>query len=173
MDELLDVVNEQDEVIGQMMRSEVYRRGLKNFRAVNAFLQNEEGQLWIPRRTKYKRLFPLGLDASMGGHVAAGETYEQALWRELEEELSIQPHSMPYTELGFLTPHEHGVSAFAKIYLFRMNDAPSYNPDDYIEFYWLTPQELIDRVAAGDVSKSDLPKMVSYFFLTSDDKKES
>ena len=50
-DELLDLVNEQDQVIGCRERGEIYKEGLTNFRVVNAFLVNDAGQLWIPRRT--------------------------------------------------------------------------------------------------------------------------
>ena len=58
-DELLDLVDEQDRIIGSGLRSEIYREGLSNFRVVNAFLINDAGQLWIPRRTANKRIFPL------------------------------------------------------------------------------------------------------------------
>ena len=84
MDELLDLVDQQDKIIGQKLRSEIYDKKLTNFRVVNAFIQNDDGDLWIPRRSKDKRVFPLCLDASMGGHVAAGETYEEAFNRELK-----------------------------------------------------------------------------------------
>ena len=36
-EEILDLVNEHDEVIGQLSRAEVYRRRLANFRVVNTF----------------------------------------------------------------------------------------------------------------------------------------
>lgn len=65
-------------------------KGLSNFRVVNAFLVNPEGKLWIPKRTSDKRIFPDCLDVSMGGHVESGESYEQALERELAEELNIR-----------------------------------------------------------------------------------
>ena len=61
MDEYLDLVNIQDEIIGKKSRSIVYAEGLSNFRVVNAFLVNTQGQLWIPRRSLNKRLFPGGL----------------------------------------------------------------------------------------------------------------
>ena len=38
VDELLDIVNEHDHVIGQKYRSEIYNQGLSNFRVINAFL---------------------------------------------------------------------------------------------------------------------------------------
>src|SRR3990172_12943973 len=116
-DELLDIVNERDEVIGQMLRSQVYAQKLHNFRAVNAFIQNDEGKLWIPRRTQHKRLFPLALDASMGGHVGSGESYFEAFKREIFEELRIEITADNYEEIGALYPHEHDVSAFMKLYL--------------------------------------------------------
>lgn len=64
-DEMLDLVNEADRVIGQLLRSELYHCQSRNFRVVNGFLRNEQGQIWIPRRTAQKRIFPLALDMSI------------------------------------------------------------------------------------------------------------
>jgi len=75
-DEFLDLVDEDDNVIGQKKRSEVYAEHFSNFRVVNAFVINSKGEILIPRRTADKRIFPLCLDMSMGGHVESGESYE-------------------------------------------------------------------------------------------------
>jgi isopentenyl-diphosphate delta-isomerase len=48
-DEYLDLVSENDEVIGKKLRSEIYAEHLSNFRVVNAFLVNSEGKLWVAR----------------------------------------------------------------------------------------------------------------------------
>ena len=78
-DEMLDLVDENDCVIGTARRSEVYAKELRNIRVVNAFVINSKGELWIPRRTAHKRSYPSCLDMSMGGHVESGETYEEAV----------------------------------------------------------------------------------------------
>jgi isopentenyldiphosphate isomerase len=165
-DELLDIVDEQDQVIGQMMRSQVYAKKMSNFRAVNVFIQNDKGQLWIPRRVATKRVFPLCLDASAAGHVASGETYEQAFVREVMEELAIDVTRVPWTYMGKTVPHQHNTSAFSEVYCIPSNEVPNYNSQDFFEYYWLTPQELIARIEAGDTSKGDLPKLVRLFFIT-------
>lgn len=164
-DELLDIVNEHDQVIGQQLRSEIYRHQNVHFRVVNAFIQNDKGQLWIPRRSHTKRIFPLCLDSSMGGHVGAGESYQEAFARELMEELRIDAALSGWKEIGRLTPHEHGVSAFMKVFLLRSNDEPDYNKDDFIESFWLTPAELLACIEGGDGHKDDLPLMVRHLFI--------
>lgn len=164
IDELLDIVDKQDNVIGQKLRSEIYDEGLTNFRVVNVFLRNDEGKLWIPRRSQFKRIFPLCLDASMGGHVSAGETYQEALKRELMEELRIDLDLISYQELGSLTPWQHGMSAYMKVYLIKSNLVPNYNTDDFIEFYWLSPDEVLLALEEGDKAKGDLSKLIRYLF---------
>jgi len=164
-DEYLDLVNRQDEIIGKKLSSVVYAEGLSNFRVVNAFLVNMQGLLWIPRRSLNKRLFPGGLDMSMGGHVESGETYEQAFKRELMEELNIKEDESVWKLLGYLTPQD-GVSAFMKVYEISADITPQYNHNDFSESFWFSPVELIKRIATGESSKSDLPILVRKFYAS-------
>lgn len=163
--EMLDLVDEQDAVIGVMERNEVYKQGLNNFRVINAFIKNSEGKLFIPRRQKHKRLFPLGLDVSVGGHVTSGETYEEAFAKEAREELNLDIRSLPFTVLGKLTPSADSVSAFMTVYEIASDETPSYNPDDFVEHFWLTPHEIIEHITGGDLAKDDLIKLVRKFYL--------
>ena len=163
-DELLDIVDEQDNVIGQKRRSSVYREGLSNFRVVNAFIVNSKGQLWIPRRTYHKIIFPGHLDLSMGGHVESGESYETAFARELKEELDLDIGQIEYSILGYLTPSGHQISAFMKVYQIKYEKSPNYNTNDFLEYFWLTPQELLTRIDRGEPAKDDLPKLVQFFY---------
>lgn len=164
MDELLDLVDLQDQVIGQAPRSEVYAQKLNNFRVVNLFLINDQEQLWIPRRTANKKLFPLSLDTSMGGHVSSGESYEQALKRELQEELNIELDQIDYQMVGKLNPQAHGTSAFMQVYLIRTNYTPNYNQQDFCESYWLSPADLLVWIKQGEPCKGDLPIIVRQLF---------
>ena len=163
-DEILDLVDKNDKVIGQKPRSEIYAEGLTNFRVINAFLINSKGQLWIPRRGPHKRVFPSALAMSVGGHVETGESYEQAFKRELKEELNLDPTSTPYRVLGKLTPRAHHVSAFMTVYEIKSDRAPAYNKEDFTEYFWLTPQQFFQRIARGDKSKEDLPKLIHFYY---------
>jgi len=165
LDEILDLVSPDDIVIGQLSRSEVYAQKLSNFRVVNAFVVNDKGQIWIPRRTKTKRLFPLCLDASMGGHVMSGETYEQAFARETQEELGIDVNHISYEMIGRLNPHNHKTSAFMQVYVIHLNQVDNYNTHDFCESFWLTPEECIEKLHSGDKGKGDLLKIIQQLFI--------
>ncbi len=164
IDELLDIVDSNDLVIGVKPRSEVYKLGMRNFRAINAFAKDAHGRLWIPRRTARKELFPSALDVSVGGHVKSGESYDEAFSRELREELNISLETIKAQVLGTLVPHVHGVSAFMKVYEFTLDFDPQYNQDDFQEFFWILPQDLSLCIAAGEPSKSDLPLLLKQFY---------
>ena len=154
--ELLDIVNERDEVIGQEYRETVYAQKSSAFRVVNGFLVNDAQQVWIPRRSAGKKLFPLCLDTSIGGHVAAGESYEVAFAREAQEELAVDVTSLPCSFAGKLTPHSHNVSAFMHVYILRTNIDPDYNRSDFVEACWKSPTEVIESIKNGEPAKGDL-----------------
>lgn len=160
-DELLDIVDDNDYVIDQMYRSEVYRFGLSTFRAVNAFIVDKQNRLWIPTRSPHKTLFPLCLDTSVGGHVKAGETYEQAFERELYEEVQLRPSDVEYTLLAKLNPSQHYVSAHMQVYLIRTECSPIFNPDDFIDASWISLTDLKEKILQGEKTKGDLPTLVN------------
>lgn len=45
VEEILDLVDRDDNVIGKLARDKVYAAGLSNFRVINGFLINQQGQL--------------------------------------------------------------------------------------------------------------------------------
>ncbi|MHC5833104.1 MAG: NUDIX domain-containing protein, partial [Nostoc sp.] len=93
-----------------------------------------------------------------------GETYEDALQRELKEELNLDLNMVNTQLLGYLTPHEYQVSAFMKVYEITLNCEPDYNKNDFIEIFWLYPSDLIEWLNKGEPAKSDLIKLVQMFY---------
>jgi isopentenyldiphosphate isomerase len=160
-DELLDVVDKNDCVIGQEYRSKIHKEKLP-FRVINAFLINEKNELWIPRRTAHKELFPSCLDASVGGHVMAGETYEKAFERELQEELNVKAVQISYKLIGKLTPFQHDVSAFMHVYLINTNKTPDYNPRDFSDAHWIGIPSLKEKIKNGEQVKGDFLILISF-----------
>lgn len=160
-DELLDIVDCNDQVIGQKYRSEIYSENVSNFRVINALLINSKKHVWIPRRSPHKKLFPLCLDASVGGHVAAGEGYEQAFGRELQEELNLELSHVRHQLFAKLTPHEHGVSAYMHVYLIITDKEPEYNTNDFISAAWYEITQLKSMIQKGEPTKGDLPILIN------------
>lgn len=159
-DELIDIVNEQDQVIGVIKRAEPEFMATRYTRIVLAFVVNKEGKLGMFRRTATKAVSPLHL-ALVGGCVQSGEDYETAAKREISEEINLNIDEHGFHLLGYHTPHEgwvndKGIGYHKKIYqiTLKTDDAINLNPDDFCELLWMTPQEIVqnaksDKVAHG------------------------
>lgn len=90
-DEIFDLVDECDRVIGRVRRGEAHRNPALIHRSVQVLVFGRDGRLLLQRRSSTKDLFPGAFCAAAAGHVAAGEGYGAAARRELEEELGIAP----------------------------------------------------------------------------------
>jgi isopentenyl-diphosphate delta-isomerase len=157
-EEILDLVDDNDHVIGTIARVEGDRLPVainRNIRFASCFVQNSRGLLWTPRRTAHKKLAPRGLDFAAAEHVQSGETYLDAVIRGLSEELHmiIEPNELE--EVGKLPP-THERAFFSMIYCLRRDSVPFYNPEDFTEYEWLKPEQLRQRLEAGEIAKEDL-----------------
>lgn len=89
-EDIFDIVNEHDEVIGRAPRSEVHANGLLH-RAVHVLIFNARGETFLQKRSMSKDREPGRWGAACSGHVDSGEDYDTAALRELGEELGWQP----------------------------------------------------------------------------------
>lgn len=87
-EELFPVVDERDEVVGSASRATVHGNNLRH-RAVHILIFNSRGEVFLQKRSQWKDRHPLAWDSSAAGHLEAGEEYDSAAARELEEELGI------------------------------------------------------------------------------------
>ncbi len=157
-EELLDLVDSEDAVIGTITRQEVpslEEKKLGFTRAVGVFLINSKDELWIPKRGLHKKIAPGGLDFSAGEHVGHDELYEAAALRGLKEELRIDPETEELDIIGTVPPFA-GMPYFHRIFGYRSNAIPDFNRQDYDSYAWLSPQEIIDKLESGEPAKEVL-----------------
>jgi isopentenyldiphosphate isomerase len=88
MDELLDIVNDEDNITGQEMRSAVHQLGLQH-RGVHVFLFTPGGKMLVQKRSADRAASPSALDCSVSEHVKAGESYLDAAMRGMKEEMGV------------------------------------------------------------------------------------
>jgi isopentenyldiphosphate isomerase len=87
--ELFPIVDEQGHTLGSILRSEAHNGSRVLHPVVHLHLFNSKGELYLQRRPLWKDIQPGRWDTACGGHVAYGETPEEALKREVAEELGI------------------------------------------------------------------------------------
>ncbi len=111
-EELLEVVTKDGGIIKTLPRSEIHGNPSLIHKVVHVLVFNRKRELFLQKRSINKDVAPGKWDTSVGGHVDAGETFNEALRREMREELGItvcEPkflysyiHSNPYeTELVY------------------------------------------------------------------------
>jgi len=93
MAEYLDIVDENDQVIGRDTRKNVHAQHLIH-RGVHVFVINSQGEILVQKRSQKKDYYPGFYDASVGAQVLSGEAYQQAAVRETQEELGFKPQKL-------------------------------------------------------------------------------
>lgn len=88
--DMLDIVNEKDQIIGQAPRREIHGDPSRIHRVAHVLVFNPRGELFLQKRSFLKDVQPGKWDTSVGGHLEPGEEYLAGALREMEEELGIR-----------------------------------------------------------------------------------
>jgi len=87
--ERFPIVDEEGCVVGAATRGECHNGSKLLHPVVHLHVFNSRGEVYLQKRPEWKDIQPGKWDTSVGGHIDYGETPEQALVREVGEELGI------------------------------------------------------------------------------------
>ena len=87
--ERFPIVDEEGAVIGQATRGECHSGSHLLHPVVHLHVFNAKGEVYLQKRPEWKDIQPGKWDTAVGGHIDYGETPEDALRREVGEELGI------------------------------------------------------------------------------------
>ena len=141
-DEIFDVVNDRDEVIGQATRGEVHAKRLWH-RSVHAFVFNADGRIFLQKRSMLKDTSPGCWDSSASGHLDSGEGYDAAVVRELQEEigLAVVPEQ-GLTALFKVDCRQETGWEFAWVYRLESEGPFDLNPAEIERGAWFSDEEV-------------------------------
>ena len=142
MAEIYSVVDEDDKVIGKATRKEVHVKKLIH-RSVMFFIFDKKGRILVTQRTKNKEFYKEYWSIALGGHVNAGETYDEAVVREVKEEANIdeKPFFMGSFKLRLPTESEN-----ARVYGFVTDKKPKLDPFEVKKGMFLTMEEMKEKI---------------------------
>lgn len=148
--EILDVVDANNNIIGQANRQEIHDKNLMH-RAAHIFVVYDN-HVFLQLRSPHKPQFPNLWDTSAAGHVDHGESYTDTAIREVDEELGLKvsPDSNNDTavikDLGDLPATPENGFEFVKIYLLEYSDRPliTINKDEIMAGGWFEISQVDD-----------------------------
>ncbi|WP_306336411.1 NUDIX hydrolase [Streptomyces sp. KL118A] len=144
-EEMITIVDEHDEVVGEAPRGEAYARGLRH-RCTFIMARDAEGRVFVHRRTPTKLVFPSLYDMFVGGVVGAGESYADAALREAEEELGVHGLPRPTPLFKFLYDDGAGKSWWSYLYEVRCDLPVAPQVEEVAWHAFITEDELERRL---------------------------
>lgn len=155
--ELVDIVDENNNLTGEVEdRWEAYEKGLWR-RVASCWIMNKKGEILLQKRALAKKKNP-GKWAKTGGQIDTKESAEEAIFREVKEELGIEipKEQIKVVEIKKNILNKH----FAYNYIFTVD----YNVEEY-----LLQKEEVEEVkyfTIEEIEKVSNEKNLNYVFST-------
>lgn len=146
VEEMLDIVDDDDRVIGRAPRSRVLDE-YRIHRAVMFFVFDQDGNVFVNQRSESKTTYPGYWSIAFGGHVLAGETYDHAVRREALEETGLEDPAQLIGSFQKRTPDER---ENVKVYAVTASRDLNLYADEIAQGEFMTIAEMNVMIARHD-----------------------
>lgn len=150
MDELLDLVNENDEVIGTISRAKAHTDVKYIHREIVVCIFDDELEhVLLQKRSKHKRNSRgTRWKITAAGHVGVGEDPMLTARREIEEELGLADVDLEFVSKHYVVDNELTESKFYWLYVGQVPRSTELrlHPDEVEEAGWYGLHEVADMV---------------------------
>lgn len=149
--EMFPIVDEQGAVIGSATRQQCHSGAKLLHPVVHLHVFDNDGRLFLQKRSMAKDIQPGKWDTAVGGHVDYGETVATALLREAEEELSLtmrNPEKL-YTYVFESDVERELVNTFRCL---ASEEEIKVDPDEISEGRFFTIEEVETMISSGQTT---------------------
>lgn len=138
-DDIFDIVDSNDTVVGSAPRSQVHSLGHMH-RSAHVLIFSLDGKkILLQMRSPKKDTYPSCYTTSCSGHVDSGETYDCGVEREMREETGICIKSSELVKIGKIAASPSTGMEFVYVYEYRIGEAVKlkFFPEEIEGFDWI------------------------------------
>jgi mevalonate kinase len=146
--EMFIVVDTSDNVLGYKSRYECHHDKSLIHRTVGALIYNDKGEILLQKRAMTKDMERGLWGISCAGHVTQGQTDDEAIHRELEEELGIDT---ALSFLGKFIVENQNETERAALYGGVHNGPFKSEPKEISEIRFVSPGEIRQKINSGEM----------------------
>ena len=157
-EELVEVIDDEGRTVAAVMRSEMRARRLPH-RRIYLLVFNRRGELFVHLRTATKDVYPSHWDVTIGGVLAAGESFAEGVRCEGREELGI---AVEPVEL-FPFPYQDAATVVRALVYRVQHDGPFHlQAEEIVRGEFVPLAVLADRTAREPFCPDGLAALAEY-----------
>lgn len=151
-EELVVLVDEQNNVLGTVPKSQVHSQTTPLHRAFSSFIFNSKGQILLQQRSSQKKTWPLVWSNTCCGHPGLNESNINAAKRRLKDELNLEAsylEEVQYYRYQFVR-YNVMENEICPIIVGFTDKEPIINPDEVEEIQWMDWAEFVKETEQND-----------------------
>ncbi len=151
--EFFSVVDKNDTIVGYRTRYDCHHDKKLIHRSISLLIFNDQGNILLQKRSASKDTDPGFWSTSVGGHVGKGESYEDAIKREMKEELGVD---LPVTFVTKFIHEDPDETEMEALFTATHNGPFSPNPTEIDHAQFISKNELPRKLLSKEIQLTAL-----------------
>ena len=162
LNEVFDVVDKNDRVVGQASRGRCHQNKKLIHRAIHLLVFNDKGKIYFQKRSQTKDMYPGAWTDAVAGHVASGSNYWQTALREAREEIGVDFKRKELAWVDKTLVEMESETEIVVLFIASHNGPFVLNQDEIEKGAWFKLEEFISAIKLGKIQATPV---IRYLFI--------